>query len=161
MKKVLTIICLIALLVMLTSCDPGIFQYDYDELKETVVRVEYIYYDNPNAKRLDEFFIDKKDKLLPFDFDKMELREVLSEDKLDDFIKDLCEYPIMMDWIHLDSPQGKSIRIIYKDESFEILSLWDDSDWDGCYSGSFDSKGNIKRYIGWGISIEFFSKWFG
>ncbi len=159
MKKLLTIICIIALLVTLTSCDPGVFQFDYDELKGSVVRVEYIYYDNPDAIRLDEFLVNKKDKLRPFDFDKMEIYEVLSDEKLNDFFQDLSNYEFRTDWIHLDSPQGDSLRIIYQDESFEVLSVWE-NDWSGCYSGSFDSNGNVKRFIGWGIVREFFTKWF-
>lgn len=87
MKKVLIYICLFALLFTLTACTPNSFYYDYNELKDSVVRVEYIYYDNPNAVKLNESLTDKKDKLLPFDFEKMEIREVLSEEKLDDFLK--------------------------------------------------------------------------
>ena len=160
MKKVLSCICLVSLLFLLTACDPGIFQYDYDELKKDVVRVEYIYYNNPDAVKLDEFLVNKRDKLLPFDFDKMEIQATLSQDKVDEFLQDLCKYEIMMDWIHLDSPQGDSIRVVYEDGSFEALSICGDSDWNGYYSGSFYSNGDVKRFIGWGISRDFFSKWF-
>lgn len=155
MKKVLSCICLVSLLFLLTACDPGIFQYDYDELKETVVRVEYIYYENPNAKRLDEFLVDKKDKLLPFNFDKMEIRGVLPNEKLDDFLKDLCQYEIMMHWIHSDSPKNECIRLIYSNGDFEIITNRENE-----YVGSFYSTGEVKRFIGDGISKKLFSKWF-
>ena len=155
MKKVLSCICLVSLLFLLTACDPGMFQYDYDELKESVVRVEYIYYDNPNAKRLNEFFVDKKDRLLPFDFDKMEIREVLPDEKLNDFLKDLCECYIMMHWVHSDSPKGNCIRVIYNNGDFEIIT-----NRAGEYVGSFYSTGEVKRFIGDGVGNSIFSKWF-
>ncbi len=155
MKKVLSCICLISLLLLLTACDPGIFQYDYDELKETVVRVEYIYYENPTAKRLDEFLVDKKDKLIPFDFDKMEIRGVLPNEKLDDFLQDLCQYEIMMHWIHSDSPKGECIKMTYNNGDFEIIT-----NRAGEYVGSFYSTGEVKRFIGDGVGNSIFSKWF-
>lgn len=155
MKKVLSCICLISLLLLLTACDPGIFQYDYDELKETVVRIEYIYYDNSNAKRLNEFFVDKKDELLPFDFNKMEIRGVLPNEKLDDFLKDLCNERIMMHWVHSDSPKGECIRVIYNNGDFEIITSRE-----GEYVGSFFSTGEPKRFIGDGIGEDNLSKWF-
>lgn len=155
MKKVLSCICLISLLLLLTACDPGIFQYDYYELKETVVRVEYIYYENPTAKRLDEFLVDKKDKLIPFDFDKMEIRGVLPNEKLDDFLQDLCQYEIMMHWIHSDSPKGECIKMTYNNGDFEIIT-----NRAGEYVGSFYSTGEVKRFIGDGVGNSIFSKWF-
>ncbi len=155
MKKLLTIICIIALLVTLTSCDPGVFQFDYDELKGNVVRVEYIYYDNPDAIRLDEFLVNKKDKLRPFDFDKMEIRSTLSQDNMDEFLKDLCKHEIMMHWIHLDSPKDECIRLVYDTGDFEIITKRKSE-----YAGSFYSTGEPKRFIGDGISDSIFSRWF-
>ena len=160
MKKILTCLCILALLLGLTACEPGTFYYNYDELKASVVRVEYIYYDNSNATKLDEFIVDKKDKLLPFDFNKMEVRAVLDEDKLDEFLKEVSNYQLLMDWIHLDSPQGDSIRIVYDNGDFEILCCTQEKAWNGYYSGSFYANGEVKRFIGWGISQKFFSKWF-
>ncbi len=160
MKKFLICICLLLLLFVLTACDPNEFYFDYAELKEKVVRVEYILYDNPNAVKLDEFLVKKSDKLLPFDFDKMEVREVLHEEKMDNFFKELSEYPILMDWIHMDSPQGDCIRIIYDNGDFEILCCTQEKSWKGYYSGAFYANGEVKRFIGWGIDREFFLKWF-
>lgn len=155
MKKVLIYICLFALLLVLTACEPKMFHYDYHELKESVVKVEYIYYDNPNAVQYNEDFAGKKYKLLPFDFEKMEIRGVLSEEKLDDFFQVISGYEIMMHWVHSDSPQGNCIRMIYDNGDFEIIS-------EGAYTGSFYANGEVKRFVGRGVflSDEFLSKWF-
>lgn len=60
----------------------------------------------------------------------------------------------MMHWVHLDSPQGDSIRIIYDNGDFEIIS--------GCeYAGSFYANGEVKRFIGLGfVSDEYLTEWF-
>jgi len=142
------------MLFILTACDPGNFKFDYDELKATVVRVEYIYYDNPNAVELFE----QRDKVIPFDFNKMEIKATLPNEKLDDFLKDLSEYEFMLFTRHLDSPQGDSIRIIYNNGDFEVLSCWGGGHKE--YSGSFSANGEVKRFIGTSIRKEFFEKWF-
>ena len=159
LKKVLVISLIFVMLFALTACDPTTFYFDYDELKETVVRVEYIYYDNPNAVILEEYFVEDHDKLLSFDFDKMEIRQVLSDEKLDDFLKELSELEFMMDWVHLDSPQGDSIRIVYDNGDFEILSCYGSKSFE-MYSGSFYANGEVKRFIGSSITKDFLSKWF-
>ena len=159
MKKVTMCVCIFLLLLVLTACEPDKFYFDYDELKESVVRVEYIYYDNPNATTFNEFLANEQERLLPFDFEKMEVREVLSDEKLDDFFKDLSEYDFKMGWKHLDSPQGDSIRIVYENGDFEVLCCAG-KNWKGSYSGSFYANGEVKRFIGWGIVPKFMEKWF-
>lgn len=143
-------------LLILTACEPAKFYFDYDELKENVVRVEYIYYDNPNAKELNEFIFDKSDQMLPFDFEKMEIRQVLPDEQLDDFLKALSEQEFMEHWIHLDSPKSNSIRVIYSNGDFEVISAGR-GNW---YSGSFYADGQVKRFIGDAISDAFIEKWF-
>ena len=156
MKKILTCVCIVSLLLLLCACEPEHFFFDYDELKESVVSVEYIYYDNSNAKELDETRYDKSDQLLPFDFEKMEIRQVLPFEKLDDFLKDLSEHHLLILLRHDDSPNGYCMRVIYDNGDFDILSC------DGAgYCGSFYADGQVKRFIGsWGYDEEFWLKYF-
>ena len=59
---------------------------------------------------------------------------------VDDFLKEISEIEFLMSWVHADSPNGRCIRIIYENGDFEIIG--------DHYVGSFDSEGNVKRFIG-------------
>lgn len=159
MKKVITtflaILLIFSALCTLAACDPGTFYFDYDTLKENVVRVELIYYDNPDAKILFE----KRDKVIAFDFSKMEIVEILPENELDNFLHDLSESAFMMIWKHLDSPKGYSIRIVYLNDDFEIISYCSGYGFQR-YSGGFYADGQVKRFIGDGLDEELFNKYF-
>ncbi len=141
MKKVTLCILLLVMIMSLTACDPNIFQFDFEELKNSVIAIDLINYDNPNAKEL----FDKRDKVISFDFNKMEILESLPAEKMEDFLFELSELTFMTVWEHLDSPQGKCIRLVYSNGDFEILAC------DVQYSGSFDSTGKVKRFIGSGL----------
>ena len=52
----------------------------------------------------------------------MEIRSTLSQDNMDEFLKDLCKHEIMMHWIHLDSPKDECIRLVYDTGDFEIIT---------------------------------------
>ena len=151
MKKISAIVLVIVLLLTLAACDPGEFHFEYDELKENVTRVELIYYNNPDAK---ELFDEKRNHVLPFDFSKMEVVKTLPESKLDDFLHDLSEYVFYTVWDHLDSPQGYSVRVVYSNGDFEILSEY------VTFSCGFYADGQVKRFIGTGMDSNFFHKYF-
>jgi len=143
MKKIILLILLILFTFNLASCffipqDPGEYYYDYSELKDNVIKIELINYDNPYAKELFE----NRDKVIPFDFDKREIIEILSNDKIDDFLQEFSKLKFLMDWKHSDSPKGTSVRIVYENEDFIIISYNID------YSGSFYADGNVKEFIG-------------
>ncbi len=100
--------------------------------------IEHINYDNGDAKELFE----KRDKVKSFDFSKMQVIAVLSEEKNADIITDLSHMTLLMVWRHLDSPKGKALKINYIDGSFDII----------CYESEFscryDSSGNVSFFIG-------------
>ena len=149
-KLIFLILVLCCVMTIFAACDPNRFSFDYEELKENVVRVELIYYDNPDAKELFE----KRDKVIPFDFSKMEIVEVLSENEVDNFLHDLSKRTFLEVWRHLDSPQGYSIRLVYLNEDFEIISC------NAIYSGGFYADGQVKRFIGNGLNSDLFNKYF-
>lgn len=137
------------LCIFLSACayDPLEFNYNYDELTNTIERVELINYNNSDAHELFE----KRNEVIPFDFDKMIVLEILSEESINDFLFELSKIDFMEYWRHYDSPQGISLRLIYINNDFEVISQYE-----YCYAGSFKYDGNVKRFIG-GLSgtIEF------
>ena len=133
MKKITLFLIAILLTLDLTACDPADFYYSYNELKENVETIELINYDNPDVKGLDrgggygcnaKRVSKRRDSLLPFDFEKMEIIEALPTEKMDNFFRDLSKVHFFWDVGHTDSPYGKCIRIIYKNGDFEIIQTF-------------------------------------
>ena len=149
MKKITFLLIAVLLTLGLTACDPAGFFYSYDELKENVETIELINYDNPDAKKISKEGYgcsNQRDKVtIPFDFEKMEIIEVLSAEKIDDLIQEIAKVHFFRNWRHADAPNGKCIRIVYKNGDFEIIRI----SYDNCgYVGSFDADGNVKRFVG-------------
>lgn len=139
MKKIILFLALILTIICLTACDPNEFRYRYDELKEKTIRIELIDYKNPDAKELFE----KRDKVISFDFDKMEIIETLGKEQSEDFLQDISKIVFMEYWRHYDSPNGISLRLVYDNGDFVVISQYDKF-----YTGSFNADGTIKRFIG-------------
>ena len=137
-KRIICVALLLALMVSLISCDPAGFSYNEATLRSEVKSIEHINYDNDDAKELFE----KRDKVKPFDFSKMQVIAVLPEEKNADIITDLSHMTLLMVWRHLDSPQGKSLKINYIDGSFDIIC------YEAEFSCQYDSSGNVSFFIG-------------
>ena len=138
-KRILLLLACFALF----ACDYPLHLYHYDELVESVTRVELINYHNPDAKT-----IRGTENLLPFDFDKMEIIATMRKEMFDAFFKEFTKYDIFYRSKHLDSPKGRSIRLIYENDDFEIVCKAE-------YSGRFDNNGNVMSNIGDGLSYVF------
>lgn len=133
----------IAVILNLVACDPNRYYFNYEDLKNSVAKIELINYNNNEAK-----VIKDKENLLSFDFNRVEIVETLREEFLEEFLLDFSKTLIFQYWKYSDSPVGICIRIIYNNKDFEIASctlqngiLYD-------YVGSFDSNGNVKEFIG-------------
>jgi len=142
MKSLL--VCLIlGLGFVLTSCvsDPESFYFDYDELEEKVIAIELINYDNPDTKT-----VKKKDGILPFDFDKMEVLQVLEVEQIDSLLLDLSEIHFhVSDELtkYSDSASGMSIKIVYTSGDFLIICSNSNSN----FIVEFNSDGNVGNLV--------------
>ena len=150
MKKVLVIILSVILLFCLSACDTNYYYFDYNEfeLTETVDRIELIQYDNSDAKEYSTF---KTGRLLSFDFEKMEILQILPEEDEKDLLFSLAgeEVVFRVGNRYMDSPQGLCIRLVYENGDFEIFAA--DSEEDSAvypYAGSFFENGEVKRFVG-------------
>lgn len=140
MKKIGCVVWLVVVISLFSSCDPVSYQYDLNDLKTTVVRVELIYYDSPNPKRFWSWALDHTDDLVPFDLTKVELYETLDELLIDDFLTDLAEIHILYEYYLYDSPEGVCIRIVNADATFDIIGP--------SYIGRFSEDGTVLNYVG-------------
>ncbi len=94
----------------------------------------------------------------------MEVRAVLPEEKLDDFLEETSTRTFKEIWLFVDSSDGDCIRIVYDNGDFEVIScnkMTKNSDKYNRYAGSFYANGEVKRFIGGtGLYPEDLSKWF-
>jgi hypothetical protein len=125
---------------VLFACHPTFYSLNAEDF-ETVIRVELIYYNNPDAKTMKR----NPDITLPsFDFDKIEIIETLREERIDAFIKEFSNFSLFNVSEHLDSPQGISLRLIRENGDFMIVCCRAE------YSAWLDSYGNVTYFIGSG-----------
>lgn len=121
MKKLALIAVIVLVAISLTACHPMGHYFDYEELKAAVVSVELINYDNPDSKRINGL----KEETKPFDFDKVEVLEVLAEEKIDDFLYALSDIEFFkMDYSNKkcnDSANGVTIIVKYSSGDFLVL----------------------------------------
>jgi len=137
---------LFLLILCLSACDPGSISYPNEESISDVVSVELIEYNNIYVSRINTLFSTRK--IQDFDFEKMEIIEVLSEDTLEDFLNDFSELDVWTRWSHPDSPLRTSIRIIYNNGDFDVISCCNTEKEIISFMAKYDSKGNFKNHIG-------------
>lgn len=132
MKKIFMILLLFFTCFILIACEPRSVSYPDDYL-EDVIKVELINYDNNKIKR--------------FDVDKMEIIEELNTEKLDDFLQDLSDI-YMWRSIPKGYFAGESIRIIYGNGDFEVMSCNNTEHKIISYLVRYDSNGRMIKLIG-------------
>ena len=140
MKRIIVLFLFALNLITLTGCDPSSYYYSYEELNSNVISIELINYVNNDAVELFE----KKDKVKNFDFSKLNVKEVLDNDKNSEFLLEFSKIEFMLVWRHLDSPKGESIKINYRDGSFDVICYYVQ------FSCQYDKSGNVKNFIGSG-----------
>ena len=140
MKRIIVLSVFVLSLLTLTGCDPSSYYYNYEDLNSNVVSIELINYENKEAIELFE----KRDKIKNFDFSKLNVIEVLDNDKNSEFLLEFSKIEFMLVWRHLDSPKGESIKINYKDGSFDVICYYVQ------FSCQYDKSGNVKNFIGSG-----------
>ena len=157
MKKKAWWIGLLTVSFWLTACDPGSYQYDYNDLIENVVSIELINYDNPNQKSFISWVLpDHSSDLVPFEKSKTTQLEVLNEEKKEDFLKQLSNSDILYLYYAYDSPKGICIKLTYENGDFEII--WCDYEHKtfAGYIGRYTSEGEVEKFIGSFSSYDYF-----
>ena len=140
MKKIIVLFLFMINLITLAGCDPSSYYYSYEDLNSNVTSIELINYVNNDSVEL----FGKKDKVKNFDFSKLNVKEVLDNDKNSEFLLEFSKIEFMLVWRHLDSPKGESIKINYRDGSFDVVCYYVQ------FSCQYDKSGNVKNFIGSG-----------
>ena len=140
MKKVTIIsLCLILIVLTLSSCDPLTYSPTEEYLKD-VVSIELIRYNNPDQKDFISWVPDHSDDLVAFDNSRVEIIEVLDNEKFDAFSTAFQSTVIMHTYYECDSPDGVCIRVNYKNGEFLIIER--------DYIGYFSENGEVSEFLG-------------
>ena len=145
MKKTL-IILLCTFVLFLTACDPAPSGYLRNIPVDDVVSVELINYKNPDAKMINTLL--SRSGIKSFDFKKMEIIEDLSEDKFEDFLQDFSDLDVWTRWQHPNSPIGGSLRIVYANGDFDVISCHNEEHAIISFMAKYNKKGKLKDHIG-------------
>ena len=144
MKKRIFVL-LIMMAVLMTSCvwDPEGYIFNYEELKEEVIGVELIEYENSDPK-----IVKKSSEVLPFDFNKMKSIKTLASEQTEEFIKSFTDIRFMKSYNYSNAAVGISIKINYKNGEFLIVSSNIIDDRAYRFVVKFDSNGDVIEVIG-------------
>ena len=140
MKKTTIIsLCLILIVLTLSSCDPLRYSPTEEYLKD-VVSIELIRYNNPDQKDFISWVPDHSDDLVLFDNSKVEIIEELDDEKFDAFSTAFQSTEIMHTYYRCDSPDDVCIRVNYENGEFLIIGR----DYIGCFS----ENGEVSEFWG-------------
>jgi hypothetical protein len=121
LKKIITLMLLCLIAFNCFACTPPNHFY-YDNLKKWVTRVELIKCAESEEQSVWYPRKGAKQEYKSFDYEKMELVEVLSADKIDDFLKVYCKIKFVSAEEEMNMPEGWCVRLLYKD-AFHVISL--------------------------------------
>ena len=145
MKK-LFILVLCILTFVFSACEP-VSGYLPKELLDEAVELQLIYYDNPEVKKMGG----AEERIIPFDFEKMEIIEVLSEEKE----REMLEYErnlilqCFLEESEVDSPNGYAFRMVLENGDFLLISFDPYA-----YAGIFNSEGVLIDFYGYALFSE-------
>ena len=147
MKKAVAIILVMMICFTMCACDPGSFSIDREKLNN-VVSVELIEYANSNQKPFTTWVPDQFDKLLPFDSVNVTTLEVLSSEKISDFLDAFSKTDILHTYYAYNSPKDVCIRLNYQNGDF--LIIWANYMNNGFagYIGEYSSDGTVLSFWG-------------
>lgn len=139
MRRWFIVIILFALIIC-TCCDPAIYHMSEADCKN-ITQIQLIYYENPDAAKLDRL----SERVIPFKFEKMQIVEIMSKEKREEFLTILPQLDYWPYEGRYDSPNGYSLKLDYDNGNFMILSF---NEVECDYAALFDKNGNILSFLG-------------
>ena len=156
MKKAVAIILVMMICFTMCACDPGSFSIDREKLNN-VVSVELIEYANSNQKPFTTWVPDQFDKLLPFDSVNVTTLEVLSSEKISDFLDAFSKTDILHTYYAYNSPKDVCIRLNYQNGDFLIIwANYMNNSFAG-YIGEYSSDGTVLSFWGSFSALDYYT----
>lgn len=117
-KYLCMMISVVMMLGTVSGCDPVVYRFDAEQLKQETVRLELIYYENEEPKHTEV----TEDMVLVFKQEKARLVQVLEQDKINAFIDEFSMVRFHHRDICAEEPVGYGLRIILQNNHFFIIA---------------------------------------
>lgn len=147
MKRVVCLVLMVAICLMMSACDPGMYYIDREALN-AVVCVQLIEYDNPDQKQFVTWVPDQFDQLRPFDQSRTRVLETLPQEKMGEFLDTFSETDILYAYYAYDSPKDICLRLTYENGDFLIIWANYADDAFAGYIGEYASDGSVLTFWG-------------
>ena len=123
MKKSCSVLILLTILVtvFISSCEYSV-NHITEDFFDGVSEIQLVYYDNPDSEIIERHLFAKKIEQLPFDSSKMEIIEVLSAEKQEEFLQLLVGMEFHGFPAEYDSPNGYYVRMLFENKESVIIS---------------------------------------
>lgn len=155
MKKIASLTFVTIIVLLLSACDPGIYQIDADSLND-VISIELIDYENSKQKHFLSWVPNQFDKLSPFDNANATVIEELEEDKVPDFINAFAQTDILHIYYAYDSPKDVCVKMNYSNGNFLIVwANYKEENFAG-YIGEYFADGTVFSFWGSFSSLAYF-----
>ena len=117
MKKILTIVLLLACLLGLVGCDPGSTRMNAEELLNNTTKIELVAYENNHPKTI---ILGGKQTSV-FDFNKTTFLAALEESHFEDVINDIAKQDLLVFGRTMNEPIGKTLILYQNDGTMVVL----------------------------------------
>lgn len=155
MKKMVSLMLLVAICFSLYACDPVSYSVNRHELND-VISVELIEYQNSNQKHFTTWVPDQYDKLVPFIPANTVVLETLPEENISDFLDAFSNTEILHTYYAYDSPKDICIRLTYANGDFLIIwANYAENSYSG-YIGEYSSDGTVLSFWGSFSSLSYY-----
>ena len=148
MKKWTLLVFLTLICCLLCACDPGTFHINQETLKERVVSVELIQYENPDQNHFASWVPNHFDDLVPFVVENATVLETLPAEKVDEFLEAFSQTDILHTYYAYDSPKDVCLRLNYENGDFLIVWANYARNSFGGYIGTFSADGTVLSFWG-------------
>ena len=152
--KILALCLLWIMCFAFAACEPVSYSYKIEDLKENVLAVDLIKYNNSDVRR-----VRKQEAVLPFDFEKVTIIETLDEDEYDRFFSCLdSKYSgfyydlgniIFYEYYskYPSAPSGICIMMTYKNGDVAVFCNNENANFCGEYDRDGMAKGTIGHFV--------------
>ena len=105
------------MILLLTGCDPASCYFYKDTYLDKIESIELVKYNNADFEMVDASKVDLK-----FDYEKVEILEILDSSKIDEFLEDFEEIAFQVENDSVNEPTGYCLLWHLKNGNFIVFS---------------------------------------
>lgn len=117
--KYLRVFVILLLTIILSSCDPGPYNFDIEELQSSVTKIELVKFKNDSPSIV---VVDENTKL-SIDLSSMIIVEVLADEYVESFVNEINTITLLRTQKSVNSPFGYAVLVFVENDEMIVLSL--------------------------------------